>query len=55
MFQTIRKQLAMFDMEYYFDNEKLMFMSDHGSNIIKALEGHDLLFCFGHRTNNVLQ
>ncbi|CAF1419094.1 unnamed protein product [Adineta steineri] len=32
-----------------------MFMSDRGSNIIKALEGHDLLFCFAHRINNVLQ
>jgi len=30
-------------------------MSDRGSNIIKALEGHDLLFCFAHRINNVLQ
>jgi len=32
-----------------------MFVSDRGSNIKKALEGHDLLFCFGHRINNVLQ
>lgn len=45
----------MFGLEYHFDNKKLMFMSDRGSNIIKALEGHDLLFCFGHRINNVLQ
>jgi hypothetical protein len=45
----------MFGLEYYFDNKKLMFMSDRGSNIIKALEGHDVLFCFGHRINNVLQ
>lgn len=30
-------------------------MSDRGANIIKALEGHDVLFCFGHRMNNVLQ
>jgi hypothetical protein len=45
----------MFGLEYYFDNKKLLFMSDRGSNIIKALEGHDVLFCFGHRINNVLQ
>ncbi len=32
-----------------------MFISDRGSNIKKALEGHDILFCFGHRINNVLQ
>jgi hypothetical protein len=32
-----------------------MFVSDRGSNIKKALEGHDILFCFGHRINNVLQ
>lgn len=31
-----------------------MFVSDRGSNIKKALEGHDVLFCFGHRINNVL-
>lgn len=30
-------------------------MSDRGANIIKALEGHDVVFCFGHRMNNVLQ
>lgn len=32
-----------------------MFISDRGSNIRKALEGQDLLLCFGHRINNVLQ
>ena len=32
-----------------------MLISDRGSNIKKALEGHDVLFCFGHRINNVLQ
>ena len=53
--KAIRKQLAMFDLEYYFDNKKLLFMSDRGSNIVKALEGQDVLFCFGHRINNVLQ
>ena len=31
-----------------------MFVSDRGSNIKKALEGQDVLFCFGHRINNVL-
>lgn len=30
-------------------------MSDRGSNLVKALEGQDVLFCFGHRLNNVLQ
>ena len=30
-------------------------MSDRGSNLIKALEGQEVLFCFGHRLNNVLQ
>ncbi|CAM4847109.1 unnamed protein product, partial [Rotaria magnacalcarata] len=55
VYLSIRKQLTMFGLEYYFDNKKLLFMSDRGSNIIKALEGHDVLFCFGHRINNVLQ
>ena len=32
-----------------------MFVSDRGSNIKKALEGHEVLFCFGHRINNILQ
>lgn len=32
-----------------------MFVSDRGANIKKALEGHEVLFCFGHRINNILQ
>ena len=32
-----------------------MFISDRGSSIKKALEGQDVLFCFGHRVNNILQ
>ena len=30
-------------------------MSDRGSNILKASEGQNVLFCFGHKINNVLQ
>jgi hypothetical protein len=32
-----------------------VFVSDRGANIKKALEGHEVLFCFGHRINNILQ
>jgi hypothetical protein len=32
-----------------------LFVSDRGANIKKALEGHEVLFCFGHRINNILQ
>ncbi len=45
----------MFGLEYYFDNKKLLFISDRGSNIKKALEGQDILFCFGHRLDNILE
>ncbi|CAF4648104.1 unnamed protein product, partial [Didymodactylos carnosus] len=52
---AIRDQLKKFGLEYYFDNKKLSFMSDRGSNIIKALAGQELSFCFGHRINNILK
>ncbi|CAF4438682.1 unnamed protein product [Didymodactylos carnosus] len=52
---AIRDQLKKFGLEYYFDNKKLSFTSDRGSNIIKALAGQELSFCFGHRINNILK
>jgi hypothetical protein len=30
-------------------------MSDRGTNLIKALQGYQTLFCFPHRMNNVLK
>jgi len=32
-----------------------LFTSDRSSNIKKALEGQDILFCFGHCLNNILK
>lgn len=55
LFQAIGKQLKLFALEVHFDNKKSVFMSDRGSNIIKALERHDVVFCFRHRMNNMLQ
>ncbi|CAM2699933.1 unnamed protein product [Rotaria socialis] len=52
---SVRKQLKLFDLDFYLDNKKLLFVSDRVSNIKKSLEGQDVLFCFGHRLNNILQ
>ena len=30
-------------------------MCDRGANLIKALQGYEVLFCFAHRLNNVLK
>ncbi|CAF4400352.1 unnamed protein product, partial [Rotaria sp. Silwood2] len=51
---SIRKQLKLFDLEFYLGNKKLLFISDRSPNIRKTLEGQCVLFWFGHRLNNVL-
>ena len=44
VFKAIRKQSAIFGLENYFNNKKLLFMSDRGSNIIEALEVKEFYF-----------
>jgi hypothetical protein len=34
---------------------KITFVSDRGSNIVKALEDYQMINCFPHRLNNVLK
>ncbi|CAF4751339.1 unnamed protein product, partial [Rotaria sp. Silwood2] len=51
---SIRKQLKLFDLEFYLDNKNLLFISDRSPNIRKTLEGQCVLFWFGHRLSNVL-
>jgi hypothetical protein len=38
-----------------FDLNQLSFISDRGTNLIKALQDYETLFCFPHRINNVLK
>ena len=35
--------------------DKIPFVCDHGSNLVKALEGYQVVHCFPHRLNNVLK
>jgi hypothetical protein len=35
--------------------EKIIFVCDRGSNLVKALEDYKVLHCFPHRLNNVLK
>ncbi|CAF3313778.1 unnamed protein product [Rotaria sp. Silwood2] len=38
-----------------YDLNKISFISDRGTNLIKALEDYETLFCFPHRINDVLK
>lgn len=35
--------------------EKIFFVTDRGSNLVKALEGFNVVYCFLHRLNNILK
>ena len=35
--------------------DKITFVSDRGSNLVKALENYQVINCFAHRLNNVLK
>ncbi|CAF4781391.1 unnamed protein product, partial [Rotaria sp. Silwood2] len=49
---AIQKALEPYGID---DLTKLSFMSDRGTNLIKALQTYETLFCFPHRINNVLK
>ncbi|CAF4061508.1 unnamed protein product, partial [Rotaria sordida] len=49
---AIQKALEPYDIS---DLTKLSFISDRGTNLIKALQGYETLFCFPHRINNILK
>jgi hypothetical protein len=35
--------------------DKIIFVCDRGSNLVKALEDYQVIHCFPHRLNNVLK
>ncbi|CAF1072554.1 unnamed protein product [Rotaria magnacalcarata] len=37
------------------DNHNITFTTDRGSNILKALKGYPVVYCFAHRINNMLK
>jgi hypothetical protein len=51
-FKAIQKALEPFGI---YDLSKLSFMCDRGTNLVKALQNYETLFCFAHRINNVLK
>ncbi|CAF3249916.1 unnamed protein product [Rotaria socialis] len=53
--KAIREQLNLFGLLSYMDNNKITFTSDRGANILKALKGYPVIYCFAHRINNVLK
>ncbi|CAF1387254.1 unnamed protein product [Rotaria magnacalcarata] len=53
--QALRKQLDLFGLLPYMNNHNITFTTDRGSNILKALKGYPVVYCFAHRINNVLK
>ncbi|CAF4514251.1 unnamed protein product [Rotaria socialis] len=53
--KAIREQLNLFGLLSYMDNNKIKFAGDRGANILKALKGYPVIYCFAHRINNVLK
>ncbi|CAF4282376.1 unnamed protein product [Rotaria magnacalcarata] len=53
--RALRKQLDLFGLLPYMDNHNITFTTDRGSNILKALKGYPVVYCFAHRINNVLK
>lgn len=51
--QAISTALSRFGLSEYMD--KVIFVCDRGSNLIKALEDQKVVHCFPHRMNNVLK
>ncbi|CAF5193867.1 unnamed protein product [Rotaria magnacalcarata] len=53
--RALRKQLDLFGLLPYMDNHNITFTTDRGSNILKALKGYPVVYCFAHRINNMLK
>jgi len=46
-------QLSNFGLNHYMDD--IVYVTDRGSNFVKAFQSHKVLFCVAHRLNNVLK
>ena len=46
-------QLAEFGLDRYMDD--ITYVTDRGSNFIKAFRLHKVLYCVAHRLNNILK
>jgi len=49
----MEKQLAQFDLLQYMND--ITFVTDRGSNFLKAFRSHKALYCVAHRLNNILK
>ena len=49
----MESQLAQFGLDQYMDS--ITFVTDRGSNFIKAFRSNKVLFCVAHRLNNILK
>ncbi len=49
----MENQLAQFDLDRYMDD--ITYVTDRGSNFIKAFRSHKVLYCVAHRLNNILK
>lgn len=47
------EQLAQFDLDRFMN--QITFVTDRGSNFLKAFRSHKALFCVAHRLNNILK
>ncbi|CAF4914765.1 unnamed protein product [Rotaria sp. Silwood1] len=53
IYQLMESQLAQFGLDQYMDS--ITFVTDRGSNFIKAFRLNKVLFCVAHRLNNILK
>lgn len=49
----MQNQLAHFGLDNYMDD--IFYVTDRGSNFVKAFQSHKVLFCVAHRLNNILK
>ena len=49
----MENQLTQFGLDGYMNN--ITYVTDRGSNLIKAFRPHKALFCVAHRLNNILK
>ncbi|CAF2939679.1 unnamed protein product [Rotaria sp. Silwood2] len=53
IYRLMESQLAQFCLDQYMDS--ITFVTDRGSNFIKAFRLNKVLFCVAHRLNNILK
>ena len=49
----MESQLALFGLDRYMDD--ITYVTDRGSNFLKAFRLHKVLYCVAHRLNNILK